>query len=59
MVVVNATPRPLDLGERDSLPIVHETWWAPGLVWTGAKNLAPPPGFDLRTVQAVASRYTD
>jgi hypothetical protein len=27
-------------------------------VWTCAKNLAPP-GFDPRTVQPVASRYTD
>ena len=27
-------------------------------VCTGAKNLAPP-GFDLRAIQSVASRYTD
>ena len=27
-------------------------------VWTGAENLAAP-GFDPRTVQPVASRYTD
>jgi hypothetical protein len=33
-------------------------WWAPGPVWTGAEN-SPPPGFDLQTVQSVASRYTD
>ena len=33
--------------------------WAPGPVWTCAENLAPPPGFDPRTVQPVASRYTD
>jgi hypothetical protein len=33
------------------------TGWAPGPVWTGAENLAPP-GFDPRTVQPVASRYT-
>jgi hypothetical protein len=31
--------------------------WAPGPVWTGAET--PPPGFDPRTVQPVASRYTD
>ena len=36
-----------------------EAGWAPGLVWTGAKNLAPPPGFDPRAVQLVTSRYTD
>ena len=33
--------------------------WAPGPVWTGAENLALPPGFDPRTVQHIASRYTD
>ena len=32
-------------------------WWAPGPVWTDAENLAPQ-GFDPRTVQPVASRYT-
>jgi hypothetical protein len=36
---------------------VQEAGWAPGPVWTCAKNLAP--GFDPRTVQPVASRYTD
>ena len=39
-----------------SVPNVQEAGWAPGPVWTGAENLAPP-GFDLRTVQPVASRY--
>jgi hypothetical protein len=43
---------------KDQVPIVHEAGWAPGSVWTGAENLAPP-GFDPRTVQPVASRYTD
>jgi hypothetical protein len=39
---------------------VQEAGWAPGPVWTGADILAPPPpGFDSRTVQPVASRYTD
>ena len=33
--------------------IVQEARWAPGSVWTGAENLAPPV-FDPRTVQAVA-----
>jgi len=45
--------------ERDPVPIVQEAGWAPGPVWTGAENLAPPPGFDPRTVQIVASRFTD
>ena len=31
------------------------SWWAPGPVWTGAENLAPP-GFDPRTAQPVGSR---
>ena len=45
---------------KDPVPIVQEAGWAPGPVWTGVENLAsPPPGFDPRTVQPVASRYTD
>jgi len=26
---------------KDPVPIVQEAGWAPGPVWTGAKNLAP------------------
>jgi hypothetical protein len=54
----NATPQPLNPRERDPVPIVQEAEWAPGPVWTGAENLAPP-GFDPRTVLPVASCYTD
>jgi len=43
---------------KEPVPIVLEAGWAPGPVWTGAKNLAPP-GFDTRTVQLAASSYTD
>jgi len=43
---------------KDPVPIVQEAGWAPGPVWTGEENLAPP-GFHPRTVQPVASRYTD
>jgi hypothetical protein len=43
---------------KDPVPIVQEAGWIPGPVWTSAENLAPP-GFDPRTVQPVASRYTD
>jgi len=57
--VVNATPRPLHPSERDLVSILHEAGWAPGRLWTGAENLATPPGFDPRTVQSVASRRTD
>jgi hypothetical protein len=56
--VVKATLRPLYPWERDPVPIVLEAGSAPGPVWMGAENLAPP-GFDPRTVQPVASRYTD
>jgi len=38
--------------------ITKEAEWAPGPVWTVAEYLAPPE-FDSRTVQTVASRYTD
>jgi hypothetical protein len=43
---------------KDPVPIVQEAGWAPEPVWIGAENLAPP-GFDPRTFQPVASRYTD
>ena len=43
---------------KDPVPIVQEAGWAPGPVWTGAENLAPP-AFDSRTVQPAAIRYTD
>ena len=55
---VSLTPRPL-FTPRER-PSTHCTggWVGPGPVRTGAENLAPP-GFDLRTVQPVASRFTD
>jgi len=39
--VVNAPPRPLYPWERDPVPIVWETGWAPASVWKGAENLVP------------------
>jgi hypothetical protein len=47
--------------KRDPMSIIQEAGWSPGPVWTGAQNFAPPPppGFDLRTVQHVASLYAD
>jgi hypothetical protein len=50
---------PLPPRERDPVPIVQDAVWALGQIWTGVENLASPPGFDPRTVQLVASRYTD
>ena len=55
---VSVTLRPLFTPAKDPVPILKEARWAPGPVWTSAEKLAPP-GFDPRTVQPVASRYTD
>jgi hypothetical protein len=49
--VVKATPRPLYPQERDPVPIVQET----GRV----RKMLPLPAFDPRTLQPVASCYTD
>jgi len=43
---------------NDQLPIVWETSWAPELVQTGQKNLAPPV-FDPWSAQPIASHRTD
>jgi len=54
----SVTSRPLFAPGRDLVPIAQQAGWASGPVWTGAENLTPL-GFDPRTVQPVASRYTD
>jgi len=56
--VVNATPRPLYPRER---PDAHCTggWVGPRAGLDGRGKPHPPLGFDPRTVQPVASRYTD
>ena len=41
MWVINATLRPLYHRERDPVSTVQNAGWAPGQIWTGAKNLAP------------------
>jgi len=38
---VSVMPRPLFTPGKDTVPIVQEAGWAPGLVWTGAENLTP------------------
>jgi hypothetical protein len=53
--VIKATPRPLYSQEREQVPIVREDGWFLGPV----RKISPPPGLDPRTVQPVASRYTD
>ena len=59
--MVNTTPLPLYPWERETVRNLQGAVWAPGPVWTGAENLAPPTptGFDLRTVQPVVGGYTD
>jgi hypothetical protein len=54
---VSVTPLPLSSAEKNPAPIVQETGWAPGLVWTCAE-ISPPPGFDPRTVQSEVYLYT-
>jgi hypothetical protein len=50
-------------GKGDAVPTLQEAGRDPGLVCTGAENLAPTPSSALRfvplTVQPVTSRYTD
>ena len=57
--VINATPRPLYPRERPGTRRIGG-WVGPraGLDGCG-KSRPPPPRFDARTVQPVASRYTD
>ena len=55
---VSVTPRPLFTPRKDPVPIVQEAGWAPGPVGR-MRKISPPPGFDPRTVQPLASRYTD
>ena len=56
--LVKAKPWPLYPRERDPVRIVREAGWAPGPVWMGVENFALL-GFEHRTVQPVASGYTD
>jgi hypothetical protein len=54
-----STPRPGRFTPgKDPVPIVKEAGRAPGPFWTGAELLSPI-GIRSRTVQPVASRYTD
>ena len=49
-------PAALPPQERDTAPILQETAWTPGLVWTGAENIALT-GIRSADLQLVASRY--
>ena len=55
--VLNVTPR-LPYPGKDPVRIVQVAGWAPVPVWK-VQKISSPPGFDPRTVQPVASRYTD
>jgi hypothetical protein len=55
---VSFMPRPFFFSGKDPLPILQEAVWAPKPVGK-VRKISPPPGFDPRTVQPVASRYTD
>jgi hypothetical protein len=50
--------RPLYAREKVPVRTVREAGWASGSVWTSRK-ISPPPGVDPRTVQPVASDYTN
>ena len=54
-----STPRPLYPQERDSVPIIQETGWAPQRVWTDAENLAAYRDSIPGPVQPVANSYAD
>ena len=55
---VSITPRPHFTPGKDPVPIVQEAGWAPGRSGQ-VRKISSPLGFDPRTVQPVASRYTN
>ena len=55
---VSVMTRPLFTPWKDPVPIVHEAGGPQG--WSAqVRKILPPPGFDPRTIQPVASRYTN
>jgi hypothetical protein len=56
--VVSTTPRPLYPGERPGSHCIGG-WVGPRAGLDVCEKISPPPGLDPRTVQPVASRYTD
>jgi len=56
--VVNVTPRPFHPQERPGTHCIGD-WVGSTAGLDGCGKSRPPPGFDPRTVQPVASRYTD
>jgi hypothetical protein len=56
---VSVTPRRFFTPGKDPVPIVQETGWSPVANLDRCGKSRPSLGFDSRTVQPVASRYTD
>ena len=56
--VVNATPRPLYALRNIRYPLYRRLGGAQGRSGL-VRKISPPPGFDPRTVQPVACRFTD
>jgi hypothetical protein len=56
--VVKATPLPLYPRETPGTHCIGG-WLGPRSSLEDVKNLAPQPGFNPRSVQSVASSYTD
>jgi hypothetical protein len=54
----NHAPAALPPGKETCYPLYGRMGGPQEPVWTGADNLAQHRGFDVRTVQPVASRYT-
>jgi len=58
---VSVTRRPLFIPGKHAVPVVQEAGWSPGLVWTGAENLAPTrirfPGRPARSQLLCQLRY--
>jgi hypothetical protein len=55
--VVSITPRPFSAG--NTLYLLYKRLGGPHGLSEGVLKILPPPGFIPRTVQPVASRYTD
>jgi hypothetical protein len=55
---VSVTPRPPSTTGKYPVPIVQEAGWPQGRSGR-VRKISPPPRFDPRTVQPVASRYAD
>ena len=53
--MVSFTPKPLFTPGKDPVPILQETGWAPGPVWTGAENL---PSTGIRSPDLPARRQS-